>query len=442
MTVPKALGNFNPPTITTNDKPQKILPRDRSESMQSVMTSLNSIQSLKDDLPLYYCDKDLFNRAPNTTSRAERSLYLATVLTIFFIIAEVFGGYLANSLAIMTDAGHMLSDLASFVISIIAIKISHMKPTKRLSYGFHRAEVLGALTSVLLIWILTGVLVYLAIVRIVHNDFEVDADLMLITAGTGVIFNIIMGAVLHLGKTEHSHFQQSFTNDVEQGVKDSTTSLPPIHDGNNNQSVHKHKGVKDSTTSLPPIHDGNNNQSVHKHKANINVRAAFVHVLGDLVQSIGVLMAAVIVKSTHWRLADPICTFFFSVLVLITTATVLRDAVLVLMEAAPRHVDIDTLHADLCSIEGVRDVHSLRVWSLTMDKTAISVHLDTEKDCDSNHVVHEANERLRIRHGIKYITVQVQCVCSRSVSQYTLLSLPASNVDKPAADNVNEQTGL
>lgn len=73
-------------------------------------------------------------------------MYLATVLTIFFIIAEVLGGYLANSLAIMTDAGHMLSDLASFVISIIAIKISHMKPTKRLSYGFHRAEVLGALT--------------------------------------------------------------------------------------------------------------------------------------------------------------------------------------------------------------------------------------------------------------------------------------------------------
>uniref|UniRef100_A0A914RXW5 Zinc transporter 2 n=1 Tax=Parascaris equorum TaxID=6256 RepID=A0A914RXW5_PAREQ len=318
-----------------------ILPRDRSESMQSVMTSSNSIQSLKDDMPLYYCDKDLFNRSPNTTTlvnyarsilnsyfliRAIRALYLATVLTILFIIAEVFGGYLANSLAIMTDAGHMLSDLASFVISIIAIKISHMKPTKRLSYGFHRAEVLGALTSVLLIWILTGVLVYLAIVRIVENDFEVDADLMLITAGIGVIFNIVMGVVLHLGKTEHSHFQQPFTNDVEQGVKDSSTSSPPIHDGNNNQSV-------------------------HKHKANINVRAAFVHVLGDLVQSIGVLMAAVIVKSTHWRLADPICTFFFSVLVLITTATVLRDAVLVLMEAAPRHVDIDALHADLCSIE-------------------------------------------------------------------------------------------
>uniref|UniRef100_A0A915CE58 Zinc transporter 2 n=1 Tax=Parascaris univalens TaxID=6257 RepID=A0A915CE58_PARUN len=417
MTVPKAFGNFSPPIVTTNDKTQKILPRDRSESMQSVMTSSNSIQSLKDDMPLYYCDKDLFNRSPNTTTRAIRALYLATVLTILFIIAEVFGGYLANSLAIMTDAGHMLSDLASFVISIIAIKISHMKPTKRLSYGFHRAEVLGALTSVLLIWILTGVLVYLAIVRIVENDFEVDADLMLITAGIGVIFNIVMGVVLHLGKTEHSHFQQPFTNDVEQGVKDSSTSSPPIHDGNNNQSV-------------------------HKHKANINVRAAFVHVLGDLVQSIGVLMAAVIVKSTHWRLADPICTFFFSVLVLITTATVLRDAVLVLMEAAPRHVDIDALHADLCSIEGVRDVHSLRVWSLTMDKTAISVHLDTEKDCDSNHVVHEANERLRIRHGIKYITVQVQCVCSRSVSQYTLLSLPASNVDKPIAENVDEHIDI
>ncbi|VDM33702.1 unnamed protein product [Toxocara canis] len=78
-------------------------------------------------------------------SRAERSLYVATVLTVLFIIAEVFGGYVANSLAIMTDAGHMLSDMTSFVISIVAIKMAQMKPTKRLSYGFHRAEVLGAL---------------------------------------------------------------------------------------------------------------------------------------------------------------------------------------------------------------------------------------------------------------------------------------------------------
>ncbi|VDM50672.1 unnamed protein product [Toxocara canis] len=275
----------------------------------------------------------------------------------------------------MTDAGHMLSDMTSFVISIVAIKMAQMKPTKRLSYGFHRAEVLGALASVLLIWILTAVLVYMAIMRMVRNDFEVNADVMLITAGVGVAFNIIMGAVLHFGKTEHSHFGLSHSHDME---------------------------AKGSSTG----HDGNNNQGSHKHKANINVRAAFVHVLGDFVQSVGVLLAAMIIKLTEWRLADPICTFVFSILVLVTTATVLRDALLVLMEAAPRHIDIDALHMDLCSIEGVRDVHSLRVWSLTIDKSAVSVHLDTEKNCDSNHVVHEANERLRIRHGIHYITVQ------------------------------------
>ncbi|VDK20042.1 unnamed protein product [Anisakis simplex] len=137
-------------------------------------------------------------------------------MTIIFIIAEVVGGFLANSLAIMTDAGHMLSDLTSFVISIIAIKMARMKPTKRLSFGFHRAEVLGAVISVLIIWILTVVLVYLAIVRMVHKNFEVDANVMLVTASIGVAFNIIMGAVLHFGKAEHSHFGQSHSHDSDQ----------------------------------------------------------------------------------------------------------------------------------------------------------------------------------------------------------------------------------
>ncbi|KAH7730562.1 cation diffusion facilitator family transporter containing protein [Aphelenchoides avenae] len=145
----------------------------------------------------------------------------------------------------------------------------------------------------------------------------------------------------------------------------------------------------------------------HNHVDNLNIRAAFVHVIGDLVQSIGVLIAAIIIKFTHFQLADPICTFLFSLLVLITTCTVLRDTMHVLMEATPSHISMAKVCSDLMSIQDVAGVHSLRIWSLKMDSIAISVHLDTVPEADVNRIVAEAQTKLQHNHGIDFITVQV-----------------------------------
>lgn len=125
---------------------------------------------------------------------------------------------------------------------------------------------------------------------------------------------------------------------------------------------------------------GGHNHSHHGHShgesRNMNVRAALIHVIGDLVQSIGVLIAAIVIKfEPSFRLADPICTFLFSGLVLATTVGLIRDGVTILMEGVPRSIEYSSLRRDLKSIDGVRSVHSLHAWSLTLDKNAIAVHL-------------------------------------------------------------------
>ncbi|PIO64461.1 cation diffusion facilitator family transporter [Teladorsagia circumcincta] len=255
--------------------------------------------------------------------RAEKVLWAVALLSAVFIAAEFTGGFFASSLAIMTDAGHMLSDLLSFIISIMAIRTARQPPSKRLSWGYDRAEVLGAMISVIILWVLTTVLVLLAVERIVNNKLSVDADVMLITACVGVGFNIIMGIVLHFGSGGHGH----------------------THGG----ASHGHS------------HGGKN----------VNVRAAFIHVIGDLIQSIGVLIAAVVIKFTGWELADPICTFLFSIIVLFTTIHVLRDIFFVLMEATPRHMDFNAVKEDLAALDYVQNSSEHALNTVTAARTLI-----------------------------------------------------------------------
>ncbi len=129
-----------------------------------------------------------------------RKLITVLILCIFFMVAEIVGGVIASSIAIQTDAAHMAADIAGFFFSIMAIYVSSKAPTKRMSFGYYRSEVLGALLSTLVIWILTGILIYLAVLRIIEDDYEIEGDAMVITASCGVGFNIVMYFVLHTNK--------------------------------------------------------------------------------------------------------------------------------------------------------------------------------------------------------------------------------------------------
>ncbi|XP_073480823.1 probable proton-coupled zinc antiporter SLC30A3 [Aquarana catesbeiana] len=303
--------------------------------------------------------------------QARKKLYFACIVCFIFVIGEVAGGYLAHSLAIMTDAAHLLTDLGSMCVSIFSLWISTRPPTKHMTFGWHRSEILGALASVLSIWIVTGVLVYLAAARIINNDYDIDGHVMLITSGCAVVVNILMAYILHQSTTFHGH---SHGSGYEKIGESPTGGLP----------------------LLGP-------------HGNTSVRAAFIHVLGDLLQSIGVMVAAIIIYfKPQYKIADPVCTFLFSIFVLATTTTILRDVFWVLMEGSPRSIAYNSVKEVLLTVQGVRSVHCLRLWALTLSQNVVSVHLAIDESCDADTVLKEATELLQTKFEVFISTIQVE----------------------------------
>lgn len=133
----------------------------------------------------------------DSQKKAIKTLIIVSIICILFMIGELVGGIIAKSLAIQSDALHMFSDFSGFAISMISIVISKRKPNDKLTFGYHRAEVVGALLSILLIWVLTGVLVYEAVNKIIYKNYEVNGMIMFIVAIVGLVCNIVMGHILH-----------------------------------------------------------------------------------------------------------------------------------------------------------------------------------------------------------------------------------------------------
>jgi len=329
-----------------------------------------------------HCHQD---REDGINKKARRKLVIASVLCVLFMIAEIVGGILSNSLAIATDAAHLLTDFASFLISLFAIYMAAKPKSQKMSFGWHRAEVLGATVSVLMIWVVTGILVYMAILRVINQEFEIDATAMLITSGLGVAVNIVMGATLH----QHGHSHGGGAGGGGHGHGHG--------DGGDAEHGHSHGGEEG--------HD----HAEETEKENINVRAAFIHVIGDFLQSLGVFIAAVVIYfKPEWNLIDPICTFVFSILVLATTLSILRSTIGVLLEATPSDINYDIVKNTFLSVNGIRQIHSLRIWGLTTNKTALAAHLAIDKGLNAQEVLRAATVKIRARYNFYEMTLQVE----------------------------------
>lgn len=340
-----------------------VLGKDFQNQMFTYVSDLNGLEMGHQGNKHCHSNKGPDDWHSTEKERARKKLYVASVVCLLFMIGEVIGGYIAHSLAIMTDAAHLLTDFASMMISLFALWMSSRPPTKTLNFGWHRAEILGALLSVLSIWVVTGVLVYLAVERIISGNYEIEGEAMLITSGCAVAVNIIMGITLHQTGHGHSH-------------------------GAGNTHSHSHS-----------------NGELH----NPSVRAAFIHVVGDLLQSIGVLVAAyVIYFKPEYKIIDPICTFLFSVLVLGTTLTILRDVLLVLMEGTPKGVDFNMVKDTLLSINGVKALHSLHIWALTVSQPVLSVHIAINEGAESQMVLKEASSQLQSKFHFHTTTIQIE----------------------------------
>jgi len=241
----------------------------------------------------------------------------------------------------------------------------------------------------------------MAVHRIIMGKHQVDAPIMAITAGLGLLVNIIMGGMLYFGGHTHSHGGGS---SHAHGPAKQGNAHGHAHEGNEHDHDHGHSHDDESGHSTDEETAQTNN-----HSQNINVRAAFIHVLGDFVQSIGVLIAAIIILfKNDWAIIDPICTLLFSVIVLCTTIYVIRDAMVVLLEGRPASIDFRSVFDSLEKINGVKKVHDLRIWALTLDKVAISVHLETDGVENSRQILRDTTLMLRNEYNVHESTVQIE----------------------------------
>ncbi|XP_075620869.1 putative proton-coupled zinc antiporter SLC30A4 isoform X1 [Balearica regulorum gibbericeps] len=321
------------------------------------------------------CSSCSSRRERSKQRKVKKRLTLAALLYLLFMTGELIGGYVANSLAIMTDALHMLTDLSGIILTLLALWLSAKSPTKRFTFGFHRFEVLSAIISVLLVYILMAFLLYEAVQRTIHMDYEINGDIMLITAAVGVAVNLIMGFLLNQSGHLHSHSHS-----------------------------HPHSHVPQSNSPNTA------HSSSHGHSS-LAVRAAFVHALGDLVQSIGVLVAAYIIRfKPEYKIADPICTYVFSILVVLTTVRILCDTGVIILEGVPRHLNVDRIKEDLMKIEDIYSIEDLNVWSLTAGKTTAIVHLQLVPGSSSKweEVQSKARQLLLNTFGMYKCSVQLQ----------------------------------
>ena len=314
---------------------------------------------------------------------------ISTVCCTFMII-EFICGYLAGSLAIMSDATHLLSDLAGFLISLFSLIVA-MKPADRnFTFGYHRFEVLGALASILIIWGLTVWLLMAAIWRIQHPNPIVGFLMVCIAAG-GLLFNIIMNRVLAYNPV---------ANSMDDGM------------GAIKKSSEDEIDLKQNSLEEPLLNDNIVSEEL-KHNLNADdnpvIRAAYIHILGDMIQSAGVLLAALIIyfyQDTHpgVRIVDPICTFCFAIVVLCTTLPVSRDCFYVLLESTPRDLDIESLYNDLSSINGVISVHDIHLWNISIGRPSIALHII----CDNPKDILKIASQTCKSYGIKHCTIQAE----------------------------------
>ncbi|KAJ3276608.1 hypothetical protein HDV01_004141 [Terramyces sp. JEL0728] len=290
-------------------------------SRSSTSIDLNSIKQ-------EFTEIELHKKSDYRTTR----LKFAIGFCFFLFVVQLVGGYISNSLALIADAFHMLSDVIGYVISLTSIYFATKGKTRKYPFGYKRMEVLGALSSIGLLWVLTLGLVFEAYDRL-QNPQDINGKNMLIMAIGGVVVNGILIFVFGHDEDDVSEAPRSPTKDTDEEA-----NLVKITEG-----------IAEHT------------------QTDINIRAAMLHAIGDLLCSVGVLIsAAVVYFKPECRWVDPLCTFVFAVIAIFTTLSILKDIFIVLMQGTPTTINIDDLKLQLGQIDGVSQVIELQVWSLTM----------------------------------------------------------------------------
>jgi cobalt-zinc-cadmium efflux system protein len=286
----------------------------------------------------------MMHNAPHTLVRAgsRRRLSLALAATAAWFVVELAAGFYTNSLALIADAAHMLTDVAALSLSMFALKVASRPATHKKTFGYLRAEILASLANGVLLVLVALSVLYEAYQRLVAPP-PVRGGTMLIVAALGLVVNIVTLSILY-------RFQH----------------------------------------------------------ASLNVRGAFLHVVGDALGSVGAIVAGTLMVWRQWYLADPLVSALVSFLIMYSSWHLLRESVDVLLEGAPGHLDVASILKDLGSTEGVLSVHDLHVWSITSGMPAMSCHVVLRKDADPSVVLSNLSSVMRATHGIEHTTIQIE----------------------------------
>lgn len=270
-----------------------------------------------------------------------RRLRWALAITAVFMVAEAVGGFLSNSLALLADAGHMLTDVAALSLSLFVAWFSRQPASPTKTYGYLRWEILAALLNGSVLLVVSGWIIFESVQRL-QAPAEIHGTLMLAVAIGGLLVNIAAALILH------------------------------------------------------PASSGS-----------LNVRGAYLHVLGDLLGSVGAVTAALLVTYTGFLAADPIASLIVSALILRSAWRLVRESVDVLLESVPTHISPAAVRAQLEAIPGVESVHDLHIWTVTSGMVAMSVHAVVHDPERHQHVLEHAHEAMRL-FGINHVTVQLE----------------------------------
>lgn len=270
---------------------------------------------------------------------SRRLLTLALLLTLGYALVEAVGGWISGSLALLSDAGHMLADSSALGLAAMAAWVARRPPSARHSYGFGRFETLAALFNALLMVVLVVAISTAAVSRLLDPP-PVQGGIVTGIALIGLFVNIAAAWLLMGGR------------------------------------------------------------------ANVNVRAALLHVFGDLLGSVAALISGVVIMATAWNPIDPILALFVVVLILFSSLRLLREVVSTLLEGVPGHLDLDDVGNAMATVDGVISVHDLHIWSLSAETTALSAHVVLPRIDGWEGVLVRLRGMLAERFGIDHVTLQ------------------------------------
>ncbi|QHA91280.1 cation diffusion facilitator family transporter [Bacillus sp. N1-1] len=288
----------------------------------------------------------------HTHSANKKALFISFLLISSFMILEVIGGFVTNSLALLSDAGHMLSDAVALGMSLLAFKLGEKESDQDKTYGYKRFEILAAFLNGIALIMISFYILWESVQRFI-NPPEVASTGMLIIAAIGLIVNIVVAWILMKGDTSE----------------------------------------------------------------NLNLRSAFLHVLGDLLGSIGAIIAALLIMFAGWNYADPIASSIVAILVLISGIRVTKDSFHVLMEGTPSNINLEEVKNTLVGLDGVQSIHDVHIWNITSDFPSFTCHIVVSKTTNRDQLLQTIGQQLKEKFDLTHTTIQMECDTSEIKDQ-------------------------